>query len=61
MKKKEAQEKKDSKGRARAKKSKPKKILKKSKMTYKVPEYRGESIWNQENKFFKGAIANEIL
>lgn len=50
--------------RKKLKKSKQislKKLLKKSKTTYKMPERDVESVWDDENKFFKGAVKNEFF
>jgi len=38
-----------------------KKILKKSKTSYKIPDRQVENVWNDENKFFRGAVSNGML
>ena len=38
------------------KKSKLKKILRKTKVSYKVPEYKKESIFEDPNRFFKNEL-----
>ena len=40
---------------------KPKIIVKKSKMSYKVPDKEIEGVWEDENRFFKGAVKNGFI
>jgi len=41
------------------KKSKLKKILRKTKVSYKIPEYKKESIFEDPNRFFKDEFNEE--
>ena len=38
-----------------------KKIIKKGQTTYTIPKQRVESVWEDDNKFFKGVVKNEFL
>ena len=43
------------------KKVKYRRILKKSTMSYSMPNKKVENIFEDENRFFKGAVENELL
>jgi len=48
-------------GQLAKKKVKTRKILKKSKTSYKMPSRKVENIFEDENRFFKGAMRNGML
>jgi len=49
------------KSKDKTKKIKIRSTLKKSKMSYKIPEYKGEGVFEDKSRFFKETLKNEIL